>query len=164
MEGEGERLLLQGGRLLVIGGTEEALQEFISLEALPLRFGRTRDNDILLNHPLVSRTHCEIFEQDGRLLVRDLGSLNGTYVGNSRIEICELRPGDLLTVGVVTFRAVYGGYDYEASLDVLDEPAADAEFLDTQPIQGGEAERTKLHRSTRAHRKTKRPGDGDKTI
>jgi pSer/pThr/pTyr-binding forkhead associated (FHA) protein len=136
-------LLLQGARLLVIGGADEALADSISLESLPIRFGRSRENDVTLNHPLVSRAHCEIFLDDGKICVRDLGSLNGTYVGNLRIETSELRPGELLTVGVVTFRAVYGGYDHELSLDVLHEsPLADEECQDTIPLQSLAAERT----------------------
>ena len=40
-------------------------------------------------------------------MVRDLGSLNGTFVNNERITESALGPGELLTVGTVTFRAVY---------------------------------------------------------
>ena len=62
-----------------------------------------------MGHPLVSRQHCEVFEADGLLMVRDLGSLNGTFVGETRIaeQAMPVKPGDLLTVGPVTFRAVY---------------------------------------------------------
>lgn len=66
-------------------------------------------------------------------MVRDMGSLNGTYVGSHRIEgDHELQPGDLLTVGIVTFRAALSNEDgvqldprLESVLD--DESAADAE-------------------------------------
>jgi pSer/pThr/pTyr-binding forkhead associated (FHA) protein len=40
-------------------------------------------------------------------MVRDLGSLNGTFVNNERITESPLAAGELLTVGTVTFRAVY---------------------------------------------------------
>ena len=40
-------------------------------------------------------------------MVRDLGSLNGTFVNNQRITESPIAPGELLTVGTVTFRAVY---------------------------------------------------------
>jgi hypothetical protein len=57
---------------------------------------------------LVSRKHCEVFEKEGQLFVRDLGSLNGTYVDNHKIESEHvLAPDHLLTLGTVTFRAVY---------------------------------------------------------
>ena len=91
-------------RLLVIGGEADA--EEISLQ-LPATVGRSRDATINLSHPLVSRQHCELFEANGCLMVRDLDSLNGTFVGSQRISESVLRPGDLLTVGTVTFRALY---------------------------------------------------------
>jgi predicted component of type VI protein secretion system len=61
----------------------------------------------MLAHPLVSRQHCELYEADGQLMVRDLGSLNGTFVNNQKVSEAPLPPGELLTIGTVTFRAVY---------------------------------------------------------
>lgn len=146
-------------KLLVVGSSDEDLADTISLERLPMRFGRARENDVALGHPLVSRVHCEVFEQHGKLYVRDLGSLNGTFVGSRRIEQCELQPGDLLTVGVVTFRAVYDGYDYEASLGEIEEALADEDNLDTQPLAGSASEKTHVHSRARiTHRGRRRRG------
>ncbi len=76
---------------------------------LPAVLGRGKEATLKLVHSLVSRAHCEIFEIDGQLMVRDLGSLNGTYVAGQRIaEAVPLPSGELLTVGSVTFRADYG--------------------------------------------------------
>ena len=63
--------------------------------------GRSRHTDLTLGHPLVSRQHCEVFEANGMLMVRDLGSLNGTFVGDSRLaeQAMPVKPGDLFTVG-----------------------------------------------------------------
>jgi hypothetical protein len=97
-------------KLVVVGGDAKAA--VIRLK-LPAVVGRGRNASLTLPHPLVSRQHCEIVESDGKLLVRDLGSLNGTFVGRERITEAILPPGELLTIGAVTFRAVY------------DEPAAD---------------------------------------
>lgn len=91
-------------KLVVVGGDAKAAE--INLK-LPAIIGRGRNASLTLAHPLVSRQHCEIVEHEGRLLVRDLGSLNGTFVGNERITESILGPGELLTVGTVTFRAVY---------------------------------------------------------
>ncbi len=99
-----ERDRMIQAKLLVVGGEAEA--EEISLQ-LPATVGRSREATINLSHPLVSRQHCELFELDGWLRVRDLESLNGTFVGSQRISEAALRPGDLLTVGTVTFRAIY---------------------------------------------------------
>ena len=76
---------------------------------LPAVLGRGKEASLKLVHALVSRQHCEIFETEGQLMVRDLGSLNGTFVAGQRIaEAVPLLPGELLTVGSVTFRADYG--------------------------------------------------------
>ena len=95
---------MMNAKLLVVGG-EIGSQE-IPL-ALPAVIGRGRDVSVNLSHPLVSRRHCQLADQDGWLVVRDLHSLNGTFVGSERIEEAYLRPGELLTVGTVTFRAQY---------------------------------------------------------
>ena len=92
-------------KLVVVGGDAKAKQ--VSLK-LPTVIGRGKDVALTLPHALVSRKHTEIFEKDGWLFVKDLGSLNGTYVNNRRIkEAQKLLPNHLLTLGNVTFRAVY---------------------------------------------------------
>jgi predicted component of type VI protein secretion system len=92
--------------LIVVGGDAQSRQFELHLPAV---IGRSRRTDVRLGHPLVSRQHCEVFEADGLLMVRDLGSLNGTFVGDTRIaeQAMPVKPGELLTVGPVTFRAEY---------------------------------------------------------
>jgi len=92
-------------KLLVVGGDAKSAELRLTL---PTSIGRSREATLTLPHPLVSRMHCELFERDGRLFVRDLGSLNGTFVNNERIKMeMAILPEQLLTVGNVTFRAVY---------------------------------------------------------
>ncbi len=92
-------------KLFVVGG--DSKQSEIELR-LPTVIGRGHEVDLTVPHALVSRRHTEIFEKDGRLFVRDLGSLNGTFVNNKRIESDHpLDPDQLLTLGTVTFRANY---------------------------------------------------------
>jgi pSer/pThr/pTyr-binding forkhead associated (FHA) protein len=90
--------------LLVVGGDLEATEIPLRLPAI---IGRGRDVAVNLSHPLVSRRHCELVDENGQLRVRDLGSLNGTFVGSERIVDAYLRHGELLTVGTATFRASY---------------------------------------------------------
>lgn len=116
-------------KLVVVGGTAES--ELIELQHLPTVFGRGRDATISLPHPLVSRQHCEIFEANGRLMVRDLGSTNGTFVGSERIVESVLAPGDLLTIGTVTFRAMYGGISEVDPRDAF-ASASDCTLDDTE--------------------------------
>ena len=92
-------------KLVVVGGNIREPEIELSLPAV---MGRSRSATVKLRHPLVSRQHCEIFEADGCLKVRDLSSMNGTFVGNQRVGESELRSGDLLTVGTVTFRIMCG--------------------------------------------------------
>ena len=70
----------------------------------PMTIGRSRDADLTLRHALISRKHCEIVDSDGVLVIRDLGSLNGTYVNSERVNEAVLNAGDELTIGSVTFR------------------------------------------------------------
>jgi pSer/pThr/pTyr-binding forkhead associated (FHA) protein len=97
--------LSMDAKLVVVGGEAKAAE--IRLK-LPTVIGRGREASLMVPHPLVSRRHCEIYEQAGQLVVRDLGSLNGTYVNNLKVVgEAILPPGQLLTIGAVTFRALY---------------------------------------------------------
>src|SRR4051812_13743905 len=67
--------------------------------------GRHDDCQLRIKSSKVSRRHCEIFEKKGMLLVKDLGSSNGTYVNGKKIDGQRvLEPGDELTVGPVKLR------------------------------------------------------------
>ncbi len=121
-------------KLVIVAGADATLDYALRL---PTTIGRSRENDIELPHPLVSRRHCELIELDGRLHVRDLGSLNGTFVGNKTVDgIKEIGPGQLLTIGTVTFRAVYQNLNSAEVLDECDdadaaESTSHAESFDT---------------------------------
>ena len=66
--------------------------------------GRAPTSDFPIIDPTISRRHAQILRQDDRILVRDLGSSNGTYVNGERIESVELKTGDIVTFGKVKFR------------------------------------------------------------
>ena len=67
--------------------------------------GRHPDSDIFLDDVTVSRKHA-VFEQEGdTFVVRDVGSLNGTYVNRERIDSAVLRAGDEVQIG--KFRLVF---------------------------------------------------------
>jgi pSer/pThr/pTyr-binding forkhead associated (FHA) protein len=61
--------------------------------------GRHPDSDIFLDDVTVSRRHAEFYRQGERFTVRDVGSLNGTYVNRERIEEAELFGGDEVQIG-----------------------------------------------------------------
>ena len=60
-------------------------QYFSQTLSLPCVIGRGRQCGVAILHPVVSRQHCEIYEHDGKVFVRDLGSLNGTVFEGVRI-------------------------------------------------------------------------------
>ncbi len=103
-------------KLVVVGGDAKSSEVRLKL---PTVIGRGKEASLTVPHALVSRRHTEIFERDGKLFVRDLGSLNGTFVNNLKIEGEQvLAPNQLLTLGNITFRAVY-----EVAADSLDSIA-----------------------------------------
>ncbi len=67
--------------------------------------GRRPDSDIFLDDVTVSRRHAEFYRQGSRFAVRDVGSLNGTYVNRERIEEVTLNAGDEVQIG--KFRMVF---------------------------------------------------------
>jgi predicted component of type VI protein secretion system len=67
--------------------------------------GRHDDCVIRIRSSQVSRRHCELFEEENKLILRDLGSSNGTFVNGKRVLGKQaLKPGDVLTIGGVTLR------------------------------------------------------------
>jgi pSer/pThr/pTyr-binding forkhead associated (FHA) protein len=77
----------------------------MSLDADVTRLGRSSDGEISLDDITVSRRHAEIIRTGNTYLVRDSGSLNGTYVNSARIEEAPLAQGDELQIG--KFRLVF---------------------------------------------------------
>jgi two-component system, NtrC family, response regulator HydG len=73
------------------------------LGAAPLVIGRSRQCQVYVPDPLVSRTHCELAIQDKRLVLRDLGSSNATLVNGRPVYEARLRPGDELGIGPCIF-------------------------------------------------------------
>ncbi len=69
------------------------------LEAPVTTIGRHGAADILLDDVTVSRRHVEVERVGDRYVVRDVGSLNGTYLNRLRIESAELDDGDELQIG-----------------------------------------------------------------
>jgi EmrB/QacA subfamily drug resistance transporter len=70
------------------------------VEDRPVMIGRLAGSDVTLDNPNVSRQHALIHSEDGRMLLRDLGSANGTYLNGERIAGEQaLHDGDIIGVG-----------------------------------------------------------------
>jgi adenylate cyclase len=70
------------------------------------RIGRELSNDIVFVHSSLSRNHAEIELTQETVYIRDLGSLNHTYVNESQINQCPLQDGDLIRFGGVVCKFV----------------------------------------------------------
>jgi predicted component of type VI protein secretion system len=70
--------------------------------------GRQEDCDLRLDHKSVSKMHCVIVKTDGLLLLRDLGSTNGTRVNGTRVRRAALLPNDKLSVANFHYRVLFG--------------------------------------------------------
>ncbi|MDS3862239.1 FHA domain-containing protein [Thermosynechococcaceae cyanobacterium BACA0444] len=65
-----------------------------------LSIGRDSSNDLVIEHPSVSRFHAKIDRQQGSLVLTDLESCNGTFVNGKAItEVTSLRVGDVIRIG-----------------------------------------------------------------
>lgn len=70
--------------------------------------GRKEECDVRLEHKSVSKMHCVIVKTDGLLLLRDLGSTNGTRVNGQRVRRAALLPNDQLAIANYKFRVLLG--------------------------------------------------------
>jgi len=70
--------------------------------------GRDEDCDVRFEQKSISKLHCVIAKTDGLLLVRDLGSTNGTRVNGQRVRRAALLPNDMLSVANVKYRVMFG--------------------------------------------------------
>jgi pSer/pThr/pTyr-binding forkhead associated (FHA) protein len=84
--------------VLVVKRGPQAGSRF-SLDNRVTTAGRHPESDIFLDDITVSRRHAEIERRGDGYRVRDVGSLNGTYLNRERIEQAELANGDELQIG-----------------------------------------------------------------
>ncbi len=72
--------------------------------------GRNDECQLRIKSSEVSRRHCQFFEKNGMLLVKDMGSSNGTFLNGKKIEGQRvLEPGDELAIGPVKLRVEKAG-------------------------------------------------------
>lgn len=90
-------LALGTGVLIEKSGADAGTQHYLAQEKITV--GRHPESDIFLDDITVSRRHAEFVRDDGTYNVKDVGSLNGTYVNRERIEETPLRTGDEVQIG-----------------------------------------------------------------
>ena len=87
-----------GSALLVVKRGPNAGSRFL-LDSLATTAGRHPESDIFLDDVTVSRRHAEFLREGAGFVVRDVGSLNGTYLNRERIDSAPLAGGDEVQIG-----------------------------------------------------------------
>ena len=123
---------------LIEGGKSVAVRP-----RLPTVIGRNTEADMQVPDSQVSRRHCELYEYEGKLAVRDVGSVNGTMVNGHKIEQDTfLSTGDTLGVGRVTCRVEVCEVDPETlppGADAAEGSASDSGLVMVES-EAGESE------------------------
>lgn len=108
------------------------------LTAAKTIIGRRSDCGLRVPTSDVSRRHCELNLLDGDLVVRDLGSVNGTYVNGKRVTEHALKAGDELAVGPAHFVVQIDGVPKDVHAPVRVESKAGGAAAGNAPPKGEE--------------------------
>jgi pSer/pThr/pTyr-binding forkhead associated (FHA) protein len=114
--------------------------------------GRREFCDVRIDHPGLSKRHCVLVRTDGLLVVRDLGTTNGTKVKGQRVRWAALLPGDRLSLGGYKVK-VYLGPDTApspseraaAAVAARPDPGGEVPIvLDTSDVVGDDGDEVEL--------------------
>jgi hypothetical protein len=83
---------------LVLKFENSVLQE-VAVGVKEVSIGRSPDNGLVIDNPAVSHYHARVFNEEGRLMLEDFGSMNGTFVNGQRVKMVTLKPGDSVGIG-----------------------------------------------------------------
>ena len=147
--GDEDTLTMNGARLIVLDGPSAGRP--VTIRGTRFVIGRGPGCQVRLGSAMVSRTHAAIERRDGRFFLRDLASTNGSLLNGRTLRDgeVEIRDGDRLTVGPLTFRLVVGpdvdrpgwfegpiGRDDRAEAGFDEFPDATEEFVGLGPVAG----------------------------
>ena len=89
-----------GKSLIFKSGLEPTLKiEKVDLTKERITIGRDPSNEVVIDHPVVSKTHAEIIKRDGKVFIVDLGSTNGTFVNGIKVKRHQLQELDRIVIG-----------------------------------------------------------------
>jgi len=84
--------------------TQDGKRKDFRLPSSVTVIGRRQDCDLCIPLMNVSRRHCEINQDEGKLRLRDLDSRNGTFVNGTKVHESELNDGDQILIGPLEFK------------------------------------------------------------
>src|SRR3954467_2685363 len=102
-----ERPVGKDACLVVIYGLE--LGRKFNLDSPNVIIGRSSKSEIQIDQESVSRNHAKIINTGKSIILRDLGSTNGTYVNDQLIDEYVLKDGDFIKIGRTIFKFLSGG-------------------------------------------------------
>ncbi len=112
--------------IIVIAG--DLFGQMINLEEKKrVFFGRGSECDVVINNPSLSRKHCVVRNENGRIIIEDLNSTNGTFINGVRIKKTELESGQRVFLGdICAFKFAYqDDIDLDLNRLILDKAIKD---------------------------------------
>jgi serine/threonine protein kinase len=103
------------GQLVVVSGPDQG-RTFTLNEGQTLVIGRGQATETRLRDPHVSRTHCQVLCDTGKVILKDAGGAAGTLVNGQRITERELKPGDVIRIGDTEIRFKFDDTDEHQTL------------------------------------------------
>jgi pSer/pThr/pTyr-binding forkhead associated (FHA) protein len=108
-------------RLVGLAGTVRGKELYLMRSEV--KFGRTEDNDLSIDHQSVSRQHCRFVLDQGTWKVMDNKSANGVRVNGEEYAISAVKSGDTLELGHLKFRFVAPGEKFTVPPEKTEESA-----------------------------------------
>jgi hypothetical protein len=78
---------------------ENSVLKEMAVGSREVSIGRSPENGLVIDNPAVSHYHARVFSEEGRLMLEDFGSMNGTFVNGQRVKMVTLQPGDSVGIG-----------------------------------------------------------------
>ena len=118
---------------LVVNGTVFPLDKQV------IKVGRNLENDLVLNHPTVSRFHAEIQYQERQFILIDKNSSSGTFLNNKKITEFQLFAGDIILFAKVPVMFMNEGASLVDTSDRRTGRLADIRPLEFTPTEENDA-------------------------
>ncbi len=116
--------------------------------------GRVSDNTFEITEASVSSHHCELLLRGNDVLVKDLGSTNGTFINGEKISEEVLKPGQILRCGMVEMRLESGDSPAVASKKKLEHTMVIPQGVKLDELEGTRPLNPETSRTFRKKRNT----------